>query len=305
MPRIRYLTVDVFTDRPFGGNPLAVVPDARAVPEALLGPIAREFNCSETAFVYPPSDPRHTRRLRIFTPGVELPFAGHPTLGTAHVLAVLGEIPTATDVALVVFEEGAGPVPVAVRMRGGAPVYAELTAPRLPETGEAPPSRDRLAEVLSLDEPDLLDGDWAPQAVSCGVPFVLVPLRDRDTVGRARVRGEAWEKYLRGRWAHNVFVFARGGERPGSDVHARMFASGVGVAEDPATGGACAALGGYLGWRDARTEGYLEWTVEQGFEMGRPSLLGVRAEKRAGAIVAVRVGGRSVVVCDGTLDLPE
>ncbi len=304
MPRIRYLTADVFTDRPFGGNPLAVFPDASAIPEALLGPIAREFNYSETTFVFPPSDPKHTRRVRIFTPGGELPFAGHPTLGTAHVLAVVGEVPTETDLALVVFEEGAGPVPVALRFREGVPVYAELTAPHPPEVGEPSPSRERLAEALSLSPADVLDGDWAPQAVSCGVPFVFVPLRDRDTVSRARLRVDAWEAHLRGAWASKVFVFARDPHHGSSHLRARMFAPGVGVPEDPATGSACAALGGYLGARDPRHEGTLEWTIEQGIEMGRPSLIAVRAEKHGGLVTAVRVGGRSVIVCDGTIDIP-
>jgi trans-2,3-dihydro-3-hydroxyanthranilate isomerase len=301
---VRYFTVDVFTDHAFGGNPLAVFPDASGIPEALLAPIAREFNYSETTFVLPPQNPRHTRRVRIFTPGGELPFAGHPTLGTAHVLASIGEIPIDGEVIRATFEEAVGPVPVTIRVERGAPVFAQLAAAQLPEAGPAPPSRDDLARVLSLQPADLLDGEWAPQAISCGVPFVFVPLRNREALGRARVRGEAWEACLRGRWASKLYVFSRDPEGPRSDIRARMFAPGIGVAEDPATGGACVALGGYLGWRDPRATETLTWTVEQGFEMGRPSLLYVEADKREGRIEAVRVGGRSVLLCEGTMRLP-
>ncbi len=302
---VRYFTVDVFTDRAFGGNPLAVFPDATPIPEALLGPIAREFNYSETTFVFPPCDERHTRRVRIFTPGGELPFAGHPTLGTAHVLATVGEVPLAAETdTRITFEEIVGVVPVTIRTLGGVPVFEQLSVAKLPELGPAPPPRARLAEVLSLALDDLLDGAWSPEALSCGVPILFVPVRDRAALRRARVRLDVWEAVLRGQWAHALFVFSRDPELPGSDVRARMFAPGLGVPEDPATGGACVALGGYLGTRDPRANGKLRWTVEQGFEMGRPSLLHVEVEKREGAIADVRVGGQSVVVCEGKIRLP-
>src|SRR5919198_3983085 len=295
----RYLTTDVFTDHVFGGNQLAVFPDAAEIPSELMPRIAREFNYSETTFVLPPADSRHTRRVRIFTPGGELAFAGHPTVGTAHVLATIGAIELNGESTQIVLEEGVGPVPVTIRTKDGKPVFAQLTAAKLPEVGPPPPRVDRLAAMLSLSPGDLVGPDMPPEAVSCGTPFLFVPLRDRSAVARARVRPDLFEETLRGYWTGMVMVFALDPERPSSDVRARMFAPGIGVPEDPATGSAAVGLGGYLAARDPRFDGTLRWVVEQGFEMGRPSILEVEAEKRNGKITAVRVGGTSVVVCEG------
>jgi trans-2,3-dihydro-3-hydroxyanthranilate isomerase len=307
MPSFAYCTADVFTDQPFGGNQLAVFPDARGIPEHRLLDVTREFNYAETTFVYPPTDPRHTRRVRIFTPGGEIPFAGHPTVGTAHALAAIGEIPLTGDTTHVVLEEKVGNVPVAIRARNGQPTFAQLSVAKLPEVGAAPPSREVLAVVLGLDVDDLLGDQWAPEALSCGLPFVFVPLRDRAAVARARVRMDDWESAFKGRATREMFVFAPGGERPGTDYHARMFAPGLNVPEDPATGSACAALAGYLSAREAngRRDGELtlQWIVEQGFEMGRPSILEVEADLADGAVTAVRVGGASVLVCEGKMEI--
>ncbi|HVX41086.1 MAG TPA: PhzF family phenazine biosynthesis protein [Gemmatimonadaceae bacterium] len=299
----RYLTADVFTDRRFGGNQLAVFPDAREIPPELMPQIAREFNYSETTFVLPPADPSHTARVRIFTPGGELQFAGHPTVGTAHVLATLGIVPLTGDVTSIVFEEGVGPVPVTIRATGGKPEFAQLSVAKLPEAGPPPPSAAELAGVLSLEPNEVLDGAMKPEAVSCGTPFLFVPVRDRAAVAKARINLDRWERALKGYVADMVFVFAMEAEHAGHDVRARMFAPGIGVPEDPATGSACVALAGYLAWRDARADGTLRWVVEQGFEMGRPSILEIEADKRAGVVTAARVGGRSVIVCDGTMAL--
>ena len=303
MPRYRYHTADVFTDQPFGGNQLAVFPDARGIPEHRLLDVTREFNYSETTFVFPPADPAHTRRVRIFTPGGEVPFAGHPTVGTAHVLAETGEIPLSGTTTRIVLEELVGPVPVTIRAEAGRPVFAELSVAKLPELGPPPPPSPSIAAALGLDDADLLGGAWPPRALSCGLPFLFVPVRDRAAVARARIRIEAWEAALAGSWAPEVFVFAMGGERPGSDVHARMFAPGLSVAEDPATGSANAALAGYLAARDPRRDGTLHWRVEQGFAMGRPSILEVEADVAGGEVTAVRVGGASVLVCSGEMEI--
>lgn len=302
--RHQFFTADVFTDTIFGGNQLAVFPDASGIPDERLHDIAREFNFSETVFVYPPSSPEHTRRLRIFTPGGEVPFAGHPTIGAAHVLAATGAIPLTGAETRIVLEEKVGPVPVTIFAEDGRPVRAQLTVAKLPETGPPPPSRDRLAEVLGLETQELLGGSMSPQAVSCGLPFLFVPVRDRAAVRKARIRIDRWDAILSAYWTPEVFVFAREGERPGSDIRARMFAPGLSVPEDPATGSACAALGGYLAARDPRSDGTLRWVVEQGFEMGRPSIIEVETDKRGGDIVAVRVAGSTVMVTDGTLGLP-
>ena len=303
MPKFKYHTCDVFTDVAFGGNQLAVFPDARGIPEHRLLDVTREFNYSETTFVYPPEDPSHTRKVRIFTPASEIPFAGHPTVGTAHVLAAIGAIPLTGDTTKIVFEEKVGLVPVEIRAKNGIPVFAQLTTAMLPELGPPAPDNATLANVLGLDTADFLDDDWAPQAYSTGLPFLFVPVRSLEAVARARVRLEAWESALKDAWARDIFVFAMGGERPGSNVHARMFGPGVAVPEDPATGSACASLAGYLAPRDGRRNDTLRWIVEQGFEMGRPSMLEVEADVADGGVTAVRVGGATVLVCEGEMSI--
>ena len=303
MRQFKYFTADVFTSNRFGGNPLAVLPDARGLTTEEMLAIAREFNYSESTFVLPPDDPSHTRLVRIFTPGGEVPFAGHPTVGTAFVLATIGEIALTGSETRIVFEEGVGPVPVTIRSTDGVPTFAELSVAKLPEVLPPLPDREVLAAMLSLGVEDLREGHFHPQAVSCGLPFSLIPLRNRDAVRRARLRHDVWEAALSSAPAHMVMVFAMDAEHPAHQVRARMFAPGDRVPEDPATGSACAALGGYLGARDQMTDGTARWIVEQGYEMGRPSALYVECDKRGGAISAVRVGGASVLVCDGSIRL--
>lgn len=300
MTRYRYYTADVFTDQRFGGNQLAVLPDARGLSSQQMQAITREFNFSESTFVLPPDDPSHTRKVRIFTPGAEMPFAGHPTVGTAHVLAACGEIPLQGDVTRVVFEEGIGPVPVSIHARGGRPVFCRLTAARLPEAGPPPPSLADLAGVYGLPPEDLLEGEYAPQAFSCGVPFLFIPVRDRAALGRVRLDRQRWERTLDGWWAREAFLFCFDPELPGSHLRARMFAPALGIAEDPATGSAVSALAGYLAARRPEDR----WVVEQGFEMGRPSLLEVTIERdETGVLRAVHVGGSSVLVCEGWIEV--
>jgi trans-2,3-dihydro-3-hydroxyanthranilate isomerase len=299
MRSFQYCTADVFTSSLFGGNQLAVFPDATGIPENAMQDIAREFNFSETTFVFPPRDARHTRQVRIFTPGGELPFAGHPTVGTAFVLATIGAIPLTGPETRIVFEEKVGPVPVLIRAKEGTPGFAQLSVAQLPEFESDAPAPDALARVLSLADGDVLGGSVAPEVASCGVPFLFVPVRDRATLGRARVRLDEFTALLSNRSTQKVFVFCDDPEREGSHYRARMFAPGIGVPEDPATGSACAAFGGYLGKRDPRREGTLRWVVEQGFEMGRPSLLEIELDKADGSISAVRVGGNSVLVSKG------
>lgn len=299
MPSFQFVTADVFTSKQFGGNQLAVFPDARDLSPEVMPRIAREFNFSETTFVLPPADPKHTRHVRIFTPGGELPFAGHPTVGTAFVLASLGYIALTGNETRIVFEEGVGPVPVTVRSQDGKPGFAQLTVAKLPEFGPLPPPARDLSRILGLDPSDVRNDRFAPEAVSCGVPFLFVPVRDGKTLARARVRLDDFEKLLGGYWTSKVFVFCDEPELPGSHFRARMFAPTIGVPEDPATGSACVAFGGYLAKRDERIDGTLRWVIEQGFEMGRPSLLEVEVDKKAGAVTAVRVGGNSVLVSRG------
>ncbi|MDG4554380.1 MAG: PhzF family phenazine biosynthesis protein [Candidatus Competibacter sp.] len=299
--RYSFHTLDVFTRRRFGGNPLAVLPDARGLSAKRMQAIAREFNLSETVFVLPPDQPdRHACRLRIFTPLAELPFAGHPTVGAAWLLAAIGRIPLSDGVASVWFEEGVGPVRVRVEAEQGRPAFVRLTAAQAPARGPEPPGPAFLAEILSLAPEEIRQDDWMPESWSCGVPFVCVPLRDREALRRARPRLDRWESVLAGFWAPQVYLFARDRTDPAS-LHARMFAPALGVAEDPATGAAAVALAGYLASRSEHREGTLGWTVFQGEDMDRPSELRVEAELAAGRVAAAHVGGAAVSVSEGWL----
>ena len=247
---LNYHTLDVFTDRPFGGNQLAVFPEAPELSTAEMQQIATEFNLSETVFVRPPRDSRNTRRLRIFTPAEELPFAGHPTIGTAHLLAALRVVPLKGERTAMVLEEEAGPVQVSVTQRKGKLPFVQLAAPALPSFGPPPPPSTELAAVLNLEPGDLLGGTEAPQAASCGVPYLFVQVRDRSVLARVQIDGGAWRAVLAHYWAPPVYVFCRDPELKGSDLRARMFGPGLGIVEDPATGSAAAAMAGYLAARD-------------------------------------------------------
>ncbi|MBX3174026.1 MAG: PhzF family phenazine biosynthesis protein [Gemmatimonadaceae bacterium] len=301
---MRYLTLDVFTDRMFGGNQLAVFPDAREIPEELLLPITREFNFSEVTFCYPSDDAVHTRRVRIFTPGEEMPFAGHPTIGTSAALALCeGALGGAREGRLTL-KLGVGTVPVEVRMESESLAWAELSVAKLPEVGPPVPTVTTLAEILSLEPSDFVGGTYSPQAVSCGIPFLLAPLKSVAAVSRARIRLDRWEQTLKKSWAPEIFVAARDPEQGEQHWRARMFAPGLNVPEDPATGSAVAAFGGWLAMKDAKRDAEFGWTVRQGIEMERPSLLQVRAEKKDGAVTAVRVSGHAVLTGEGALRLP-
>src|SRR5687768_17278600 len=307
-----YYTADVFTEQAFGGNQLALLSDARGLSDAEMQTIAREFNYSETVFVFPPNDPANTKKLRIFTPGGELPFAGHPTVGAAHILALIGDIELTGDETEIVFEEGAGPVPVRIKGSNGNPSFCQLSAPRPPEKGRESHDADAIASMLSLEPDELnLDGGYAIEGVSVGLPFLIVPVRGLDALGRAKLDLAKWSDTLGNAWAQDVFLFTetpssleRKGVLKGSgEIRARMFAPPMGIVEDPATGSACACLGGYLGWRAQVKDGTVSYTVNQGVEMGRPSVLHVEADVVNGAVTAVRVGGASVLIASGTLHI--
>ena len=295
-------TLDVFTGRTFGGNPLGVFPDSTHLSTEVMQSIAREMNLSESVFLGPPETPEGTARVRIFTPGVEVPFAGHPTVGTAIFLArTMGA--GAGDTTLVL-EENVGPVPVDVRFENGAPVFARFTTAMLPEHRPSPHSCAELAAMVGLDESEVCTGDLEPELVSCGLPYHIVPVASIEAVRRAFLDMSLWGSMLADSWAHHVYLVCMDGEGDGVDVRVRMFAPGSGVPEDPATGSAAAALAGYLSRADGREEGSLSWTVEQGLEMGRPSIIHVEADRARGATSAVRVGGSAVAVSRGTMIVP-
>jgi trans-2,3-dihydro-3-hydroxyanthranilate isomerase len=299
MTRVRYHTVDVFTDRLFGGNQLAVIPDARGLTDGQMASIAREFNFSETTFVLPPVDPSHTRRVRIFTPGGELDFAGHPTVGTAHLLAATGELALEGATTRITLEEGVGPVPVTITATDGVPVFCQLSVARLPDSLAAPADARTIARLVSLDESDVVS-DAPPVSISCGTPFLFLQLKDPAAVARARPRSDLFEDVLGGYRTQMVMVFAEKPGEPGR-IRARMFAPSIGVPEDPATGSAAVGLGAWVARRRGNTDGTLRLTVEQGFEMGRPSELFVEVDVTGGEVTGVRVGGETVLVSEGTM----
>jgi trans-2,3-dihydro-3-hydroxyanthranilate isomerase len=301
--RHRFVTADVFTDRIFGGNPLAVLPDAAGLAGAQMQAIAREFNLSETVFVLPPDEPAHTRRLRIFTPAQEVPFAGHPTVGSAMVLAALGALELAGETTNIVFEEPAGPVPVTIRAATGRAVFAQLTAPQPPAVRPAPEGA-ALAAMLALRPADLRAEAGLPAFVSCGFPFLIVELRDAAALGRARLDHARWRDLLADAWSREVYLITRDAAGLEVDFRVRMFAPAAGIEEDPATGGAAAALGGWLALHETPADGRRRQVVAQGIEIGRPSRLEIEVEKRAGRVAAVRVGGGAVLVGEGTIEVP-
>ena len=305
MNQYKFYTADVFTNQIFGGNPLAVFPQATGLNTQQMQKIAAEFNYSETVFVFPPETPNGDRKLRIFTPGTELPFAGHPTVGTAYLLAAIGEITADTDEFTVIFEEGVGPVPVKIKTHNQFPIYTELTAAKLPEFQAASSAISDLALILGLDSQDLRNDHYSPQAVSCGVPFLFVPVKNREILGKIQFNRDQWQAILAETWAPAMYVFCCDPQQEESDLRSRMFAPAMGILEDPATGAAATALGGYLGIRESLREGTFHWRVEQGFEMGRPSLLDIIAEKKQGKITEIRVGGASVLVSSGTMNIPN
>jgi trans-2,3-dihydro-3-hydroxyanthranilate isomerase len=308
MKKLRYHIVDVFTDRQFGGNPLAVFTDGTGLSTETMQAIAKEMNLSETTFVLPPADSANHYHVRIFTPGSELPMAGHPTVGTTFILARESMIENSerendegsTTVRL---EEGIGLIPVQISWREGAADFIEMNQPP-PTFGATFDDRAALAGVISLEASDI-DARFPCQVVSCGVPFLFVPVTSLDAARRARPRLDLIEKVLPG-FPPEIFVFTTETEVSGSGVHSRMFAPGLGITEDPATGSANGPLGCYLVRHNVvASDTQLDITSEQGIEMGRPSFLRIRIDREGEKITRVRVGGRCRYVGGGHLELED
>ncbi len=297
----RYVTVDVFTDRAFGGNPLAVVLDAQGLSTAQMQAIATEFNYSETTFVLPPQDPAHDAQVRIFTVRHELPFAGHPNVGTAFVLATQA----ATPPARLLFEEKAGLVPVEILTEKGRVVAAELTAPQ-PLKRLTQLSGEQAAACLSLSASDVKTDRHPPQIASVGLPFLMVELASRDALRRAKPDAAAFAKTLPIDGNDAIYFYTR--EVPASemplDLQARMLHPGAsGLCEDPATGSATAAAAALLADLASQRDGEFKLRIGQGVDMGRPSLLLTRVRKENGAVVSAHVGGACVEMMEGTFRL--
>ncbi|MFT7587795.1 MAG: trans-2,3-dihydro-3-hydroxyanthranilate isomerase [Cellvibrionaceae bacterium] len=298
--RYRFYTCDVFTDTRFGGNPLAVFPDATGLSAEQMQKIAREINYSESTFVFP-AEHGHTRKVRIFTPMTEVPFAGHPNVGTAFVLASIGELGEFDSSLEIVFEEAAGLVPILIRKEPGRPVWCELKAPEQVFIGRMI-SAEKAAAALSLTVDEIVTTHHRPQVASVGLPFLIVELRDMAALERAQAN-IAKLRELRGVGiTPDVHLYIRTNADSEYDLRTRMFAPLDNVPEDPATGSANCALVGMLTTLDPQPDGAFKWHIAQGFEMGRPSVLDARTEKRDGEVTGVWIAGHAVMVTDGYLE---
>ncbi len=290
-----YYICDVFTDKRFGGNQLAMLPDARGLSDRQMQQIAREFNFSESTFVFP-ADEGHTRRVQIFTPSREVPFAGHPNIGTAFVLATAGEFGEISEFTEVVFEEKAGLVRISIRKPDQGAINCELKAPQVFSLGKELPA-EMLAEALGLSASEIVTDIHSPIVASVGLPFVMVELRDLSVLQKASINPIGFERIAEQGVMPDIHLYVRSDDE--FDIRARMFAPLDGVPEDPATGSANCALAGLLAHYHESTSGHFEWRIAQGIEMGRPSLLQARAEKKADEVISTWIGGSCVMVSEG------
>jgi trans-2,3-dihydro-3-hydroxyanthranilate isomerase len=297
--RRRYVTIDVFTERVFGGNPLAVVLDAQGLTSSQMQSIANEFNYSETTFVLPAAQPGNTAHVRIFTARTEVPFAGHPNIGTAVVVARETEAIGRAPIDSITFEEAAGLVRIRLLRDGDAVVGAELTAPQLLSIGSSISVEDAAA-CVSLPKTDIICTHHVPQVVSVGLPFLAVELASREALRRAKPDFAAHERILPSIGTDAVYSYCRGAAD--GELHARTFSPLDATIEDPATGSATAATIALLASLRADRDAEVAWRVEQGVDMGRASVLLGRTQKRGGTVHAVHIAGRAVPVMHGWLD---
>jgi len=298
--KYRYFTCDVFTDKRFCGNQLAVLPHADGLSDAGMQAIAREFNFSETAFVFPPEE-GCTRKVRIFTPTTEVPFAGHPNIGTAFVLTETGELGGEDVAESICFEEKAGLVPIRILQNPSSPRQFELKAP---ETLTARPFKavSTIADALSLNLNQIIEEHHPPSSASVGLPFLIVEVHDTSALADIQVNLESFNNLLNQGSPPYIFVYTQNtGE---ADIQARMFAPLDGITEDPATGSANCALAALLAQHSELPSGDFSWQVLQGLEMGRPSRLRVRATKENGSVIGSWVAGSCVMVAEGFIESP-
>lgn len=293
--KYKFYTCDVFTTSRFGGNPLAVLPEAEGLSDKQMQQIAREFNFSESTFVLP-AEAGHTRRVRIFTPSYEMPFAGHPNVGTAFVLGQIGAFGRIQSQTTVTFEEMAGLVPVTVHESGGEITSCELTAPQTLSIGENLPV-DLVASALSLEPSDIVTTTHPPQIASVGAPFVMAELKDSSALERAKGNPSGFDALVQNGFRPSVYIYVKSDDD--FDLRARMFALLSGLVEDPATGSASCVVAGLLAHYDERTKGSFQWRIAQGVEMGRPSVIEAKAEKKEDIVLSTGVGGACVMMSEG------
>jgi trans-2,3-dihydro-3-hydroxyanthranilate isomerase len=294
--RRKFFTLDVFTRRRYAGNPLAVVLDSGGLDGDAMQTIAREFNLSETVFVLPPADKAHRAKLRIFTPARELPFAGHPTVGSA---VLLNRIDGGTGQRQIVVEEGIGPVRCAVEAIDADTGRARFELARLPAETEATAAPAVIAAALGLAESDIGFDSFKPGRWSAGNEFTFVPLAGLDAMRRCRPNTSQSDAAF---GTTGAFLFCRETAERGHAFHARMFAPRAGIPEDPATGSAVAAFAGVLAHFSRLADGAHEFVIEQGYEMGRPSLISLSMTINGGKLTAGAIAGEAVVVSEGTLE---
>jgi trans-2,3-dihydro-3-hydroxyanthranilate isomerase len=301
--RRRYHTLDVFTDKRHEGNPLAVVLDAEGLDDAAMQTIAREFNLPETVFVSPPKDALNSAAIRIFTPANELPFAGHPTVGTAILLAELraGEMLGGHGVTIAL-EEKIGLVKVDVSRAPGRAARAVFSLPVLPKMLDHVFDPSIVARAIGLDPTEIGFGAHGIAAWSAGVPFVMVPIRSLEAIGRASYADpQAWKTAFGVTGKGAAYLYTRETVHPAHHVHARMFAPAMGISEDPATGAAVAAFSGVAATCELPEDGVHQLVIEQGFEMGRPSLIALDLDIQHGRLVAAAIGGSAIRMSEGAL----
>ena len=297
--RFKYYTCDVFTNTRFGGNPLAVLPNAQGLTTEQMQLIAREFNYSESTFVLP-AEHGNTRQVRIFTRQQELPFAGHPNVGTAFTLATIGELGDFDSNLEVVFEEKAGLVPVSIRKDASGAIFSELKAPETLSLGE-PMEVELIARALGLLPEDIVVTTHPPQVASVGLPFIITELKDRSVLERVRPDTNVHLEIEALGTRPNFLCYIHANDDV--DIRARMFAPLGGTIEDPATGSANCGLAGLLAHYQPSESGEFAWSIAQGVEMGRPSLLKARAAKQDGEVSGVWIGGNSVMITEGYIEV--
>jgi trans-2,3-dihydro-3-hydroxyanthranilate isomerase len=299
----RYKVYDVFAEAPLAGNPLAVVFDSEGLDTTGMQRIAREFNLSETVFMNTPDKPAHSAAVRIFTPGIELPFAGHPTVGAAVALAEeRGGESAARGTDILVLEEAVGPVRCVVS-RGEGATFAEFDLPRLPERVVFEVVPELVAAALDLDPQEIGFENHRVDAWSAGVPYVTVPVRGLAAVAKARMDVDAWVKIAprEGHLFASPYIYCRETVGHEASFHARMLAPHEGVPEDPATGSAAAAFAGAVMGFDTPPSGLTRLIIEQGVEMGRPSKIRLELDVKGRKLAAARIGGHAVRIAEGTL----
>lgn len=301
----RYAIYDVFTDSKLAGNPLAVVFDGDGLSDAAMQAITREFNLSETVFVSPPENPAHAARLRIFTPGRELPFAGHPTVGTAVALAESNGSDNGDIDLMHVLEENVGPVRCAVRRRQGKATFAEFDLPRQSVRYRTVFDKQVIADALSLKSTQIGFENHVASLWSAGVSFVMIPVHDLKAMEEIDFDPALWEHLapMADGSLASAYVYCRSGVRHDVQFHTRMFSADMGIIEDPATGSAVAAMSGAIHHFDGLVDGHYPIIIEQGVEMGRPSYIHLHMDIAGGEISRTRIGGHAVKIATGLLDL--